>query len=931
MDPSIILSTQERIDKLTSPFDEEPKELLSTHSAYVSKIIYYCLRELIILGGRYGIIQLFIMEKFEKTNNTNDIICSNDLFNLVKEWSGDNNVRESLLSQTCWDFIEENNDFLTGYKANPTKKEFDYVGLIRIGQNIINCIEKELESDNSSYRLDKSDLSLELSSLISTLPNRKVSLFLETLFVCTIRPGMRMTAGEFLISLLKKVINLLTESISDVITILENMSGELPLILTQPINNQNSNDMIQRIESPFDLDFDEPTGSLSSQNFYSQQSPPRTIGLGLDSPNRNGSDRLSTNSSDNSDSYEGAYVIPRIVPGSNCINYFRPNENNLFAYPHIFSNHYRDIERREQTHSGNNSIFILPNIMDSWRPTEQVIGRGIRSTSHMNASSPFHFSEEKNIDIKPNPLCEEIFINIEEYPNTSFNFSIVLDSVIAYGEGATRQIYQYAMNDCIKKYLQINRGYFVDTNDSNFWDSNTNITHFVTFIGLYIFSECTLPYHLEPLLLQKISARSMDYEQQLYFLKYYNPDIYAEVIKPDFDISYTGYDTTEEYIADIFANQKTESKIKLYDLISKEFSKQFGTLDEYDVIALDEIISGSYNMTSKDILKIMSIDDPVYTPMWENFIGSLDENQLKKLLLLAGNTLSLESNYTVSIEDDMKTDIDVTTCCRHIKLNGHLFEKQEYLDGLKMYLDDVDSTIVDNYRFSIREDDETGSSLEEDEIPGLESTRTSFSRYSSEPRTNTLTVQNSAITHPDTGMSTMRLVRTVELVDHSSSDEETPRRRELTMALIVRVPFIAPRPESPEGPKTGLCHHMPSRLMWPDLGHHLLSQLIWPDFNICDITIESDNRIVKSHNQIYVQGTYPRSGLSPNPPISFGYLFYNEKRGYLMFKIRRDDISYIPYPNAMEIFVIQLMAPHLLCYSSVGMNTNLLTRLILPI
>ena len=374
---------------------------------------------------------------------------------------------------------------------------------------------------------------------------------------------------------------------------------------------------------------------------------------------------------------------------------------------------------------------VMPDLEDSVEDSDEVpdlvpsddrgpnyipFGRGIlplrfwfgglgQMNSHLipNSSGPFTFDRSVSLNIKPDPTYEELFNILHEHPFTYINFQIISATNMSFGNGASRQIYQYVWTDIMNKLLRIICGYFLDISTDNlvFWNYEDNIELFVSFIGLCVTSDCVLPYHLHPILLQKIVQKPMTLEQQLYFLKYYNPDLYMEIIKYTSDdtfdvIKTTGYDTIEEYIeADIFRNQMENWKLDMYQKIADLFIKKFDSICNYDCIKLDTIISGYYEIKASDVIAIMPVDNPICQNMWTQFIESMTSDQLKKLLLLCSNSLSTVSKFQINILDSMETDIKISTCFRQVDLNKKLFETTETLDSLKLYLDDVDQTIVD--------------------------------------------------------------------------------------------------------------------------------------------------------------------------------------------------------------------------------------------
>lgn len=330
-----------------------------------------------------------------------------------------------------------------------------------------------------------------------------------------------------------------------------------------------------------------------------------------------------------------------------------------------------------------------------------------RSITELSNLNPFIFHNRDYMDIKPDPSYEQLFNIITVYPMTYFNFKIITEH-LSYGIGANRQIYTHGINDVIINLFETDRGYFLDImlNNEDFWKSDDNISSLVTLIGLYISSECVLPYHFHPALLQKITGKPMELKEQLYFLEYYNPEMHSIINKklsdPSFDVvKETFYDSIEEYIEkDIFMIKVPLWKTNLYNRIAKSFLEKYPGISKFNIIELDKLISGTYIIDPLNVIKIMHIDEDNYNALWKQFIMSLDQLQLRNLLLLGSNSFSLNYSFRIIVCDEMDSDINITTCARHIKLNAKLFESIETLNQLKLYLETVDLTIVDQYNIA---------------------------------------------------------------------------------------------------------------------------------------------------------------------------------------------------------------------------------------
>lgn len=316
--------------------------------------------------------------------------------------------------------------------------------------------------------------------------------------------------------------------------------------------------------------------------------------------------------------------------------------------------------------------------------------------------TPFRFDYNETIDIHLSPTYEEILNIIKISPNTYLNFNIIDNDTKSYGIGANRQIYTYVINNMINDLFEVTHGFFLDIKPSSFWHSSENIDGIVTLIGLYIESECKLPYHFHPVLLQKIKRiKMMSLKSQLKILRWFNNQMYIEINRnisdPEFDVEeITGYDTIEEYIWDFcFIKTLKPWKIDIYDKIAKSFRTKFDSIVLFGISKLDNIISGNYEINSAEVLNIMSLDDELHNNLWIQFINSLNQEQLKNLLLLCSNSFSLDEKFHITVLENMDQDIKIATCSRSVILNKRLFESIEMLNNLTLYLSTVDNTIVD--------------------------------------------------------------------------------------------------------------------------------------------------------------------------------------------------------------------------------------------
>ncbi len=147
-----------------------------------------------------------------------------------------------------------------------------------------------------------------------------------------------------------------------------------------------------------------------------------------------------------------------------------------------------------------------------------------------------------------------------------------------------------------------------------------------------------------------------------------------------------------------FKSKGKKLPIIIYQMIFDSFGL-FDVFYNYDVLIIDKTFSGLYKITPENVLSIMNFHRDEYKPMWEEFICSLSEVELRQLLFSFGNTLSTSEKYNIYINSDINTAINITTCFHTITIHERLFEHKDYLNSLKYYFKDNDQIsdgIIDN-------------------------------------------------------------------------------------------------------------------------------------------------------------------------------------------------------------------------------------------
>lgn len=301
----------------------------------------------------------------------------------------------------------------------------------------------------------------------------------------------------------------------------------------------------------------------------------------------------------------------------------------------------------------------------------------------------------------------DVLNQIHLHPDKSINFRLIDKNNLSYGPGTARYclnlILQQLMLDPVNILFKHNN-FFVNVNYSNiFWESEENIKMLMILIKMVCQNKVYLPFHLNPILLELILGSTASIDDYLYFLKYFDNEIYQNMVKVDDNYikDNTECITKLEYIKLIFSKN-------LNNKIDKLIKNNFAYVDNLNlpkvptIIDLDRTLSGPYIITPSDVLSVTKLSNNKYLEQWTTFINKLDSLELEKLLLLLGNTTDLSRSYRIIIDPNIVTDINISTCSYTISLNEKIFMFESGLDILKIYLVNGPDKMSD----SIRQDNE---------------------------------------------------------------------------------------------------------------------------------------------------------------------------------------------------------------------------------
>lgn len=172
----------------------------------------------------------------------------------------------------------------------------------------------------------------------------------------------------------------------------------------------------------------------------------------------------------------------------------------------------------------------------------------------------------------------------------------------------------------------------------------------------------------------------------------FDVDLFNSVKKinqSDFKSLGTNFGSHEEFYRSKLIGEIKPKKLDVYHKISK-FFELFDAFSHYDILKIDTILSGIYEITSDHIISMMDMVQSEYCNTLNKFVKTLSQQELKQMLVTFGNTLSLDNKYNIYVSDTIKTDIHIAACCRTVTINKILFEDTSNLDNLRLYFLDSD-------------------------------------------------------------------------------------------------------------------------------------------------------------------------------------------------------------------------------------------------
>lgn len=300
---------------------------------------------------------------------------------------------------------------------------------------------------------------------------------------------------------------------------------------------------------------------------------------------------------------------------------------------------------------------------------------------------PFYTREIFEYDYQVH-TWKDVFDQIKNNKGALLKFQAHTEKSYGYGPGANKHIYHLILSNLMcDKLLYHTNTYHVKPNlENEFWEHEQNIDTFVRFIGMCMVSDCKIPYHFHPSILESITCQKYSDSDLIKILSKTDPITAKQLInisKDEFIELGLDFDSKEAYLRSIIIGDLNCEEILLHQFLAQSF-------DSFDVkklspSELDYKLSGDYHLTPEMVLSNMIITDSEYEEQWSSFVKSLNETELKKLLITINGCLDSDVTIRVDVVPYGDLDIRVSTCSNGLTLHQRIFETDS-LDLVKQYL-----------------------------------------------------------------------------------------------------------------------------------------------------------------------------------------------------------------------------------------------------
>jgi|SRR5579872_7522967 len=277
----------------------------------------------------------------------------------------------------------------------------------------------------------------------------------------------------------------------------------------------------------------------------------------------------------------------------------------------------------------------------------------------------------------------------QDYFNNSSNlntFSFIRalhSNQIGYGLGATRHYANHIFNSLLNAKIITLNGYFLNFNSKNdYLHSKSRMQKFCHLIKITIQANGTLPFHLNPHILEIILG-PMPVPILEYFYEKMHPTISKSLETNAYDTACKelGYNFAEAHMRDHLLIKSSTSLDWLFASTLVRIFK-VDLVYESSHIDLDQKISGNFTLTHPMVLNITKIDSQ-YESLWKEFITELNSTELTDMLYYFTNNKSCDSPIQINVSPNLELDIKVETCFNIVYISESYFTDISTLRKLK--------------------------------------------------------------------------------------------------------------------------------------------------------------------------------------------------------------------------------------------------------
>jgi hypothetical protein len=292
----------------------------------------------------------------------------------------------------------------------------------------------------------------------------------------------------------------------------------------------------------------------------------------------------------------------------------------------------------------------------------------------------------------------------------------------AHDSGATRNFFVKMWDQMMIDLGSVDNFYFNIDPLNDFWIDTLNLRAFVHMIALTLKSEATMTRHFHPVFWKIFSgADAYDNDIVELYVKHVDPFIYNQVCKltdKEFSETDSAYNSKQELFESILCKNLTDADYALFYNISEYVPIYF---DFGHVTSnLDIAFSGQYVLDPDIIVDLFEYEkfNQDKIALWKKLVKSLNQTELRNMLLLFGSSLRTFSvKYTLICEsidsDHIEHHLKIFVCSRRIKINERLLENYKTLSAVKLYFADSQSEIISDSQAAIHSQIESDSDEEE--------------------------------------------------------------------------------------------------------------------------------------------------------------------------------------------------------------------------